>query len=180
VLADWSRDGRFVVVERVQSRAHLWVARLDGDKVLRPYLDSPYNETQAQLSPDGRWIAYTSNESGHDEVYVQSFPVPGRKRQLSTAGGAMPRWRADGKELFFLARNQHITAVPVTDSASLTLGAPKTLFRTRLVVEGSESIGLPTRYDVSPEGERFLVRYPTSDPGAPITVVINWRAALRP
>ena len=90
----------------------------------------------------------------------------------------MPRWRRDGKELFYLAGNQFLTAVPITDLASLDLGRPQPLFRTRLVVEGSESIGLPTRYDVAPNGDRFLLRYPPADPGPPITVVINWTSAL--
>jgi dipeptidyl aminopeptidase/acylaminoacyl peptidase len=178
-LLDWSRDGRVAVFERSAEYAHLWMATLEGDRTPVPYLETPYNATQAQLSPDGRWVAYTANESGRDEIYVQSFPVPGRKRQVSNAGGAMPRWRADGTELFYLAGNQFLTAVPIVDRGSLAFGRATPLFRTRLVVEGSESQGIPARYDVTPDGQRFLVRYPPADPGAPITVVINWRSALR-
>lgn len=178
-LQDWSRDGHYVVFQSSGSRAHLWVVRLDGDRVPIPYQKTPYNQTQAQLSPNGKWIAYTSNESGRDEVYVQAFPAPGRKRQVSSGGGAMPRWSRDGRELFYLAQSQHLTAVPIVDPASAELGAPTPLFRTRLLVEGSESTGLPTRYDVAPDGRRFLIRYPPVDPGPPITVVINWLGALQ-
>jgi len=178
-LEDWSKDGRYAVLQYVESRADLIGVRLDGADPPFAVTKSPFNETQAQISPDGRWVAYTSNETGRDEVYVQSFPVAGRKRQVSSDGGAMPRWRSDGKELFFLATNQFMTAVPVTDPSSLTFGAPVKLFRTRLVVEGSESTGLATKYDVSPHGDRFLLRYPPEDPGPPITVVINWQRALK-
>jgi Tol biopolymer transport system component len=177
-LEDWSKDGRYVVLQRVESRADLVAIRLDGDKTPFAVTKSPFNETQAQFSPDGKWIAYTSNETGRDEIYVQSFPVPSEKRQVSTDGGAMPRWRSDGKELFFVASNQFMTAVSVTNATSLTFGAPVRLFRTRLVVEGSESTGLATKYDVSPGGDRFVLRYPPEDPGPPITVVVNWQRAL--
>ena len=135
---------------------------------------TPYNETQAQLSPDSKWIAYTSNATGRDEVYVQAFPVSSGKRQLSTDGGAMPRWRRDGQELFYVAGDQYITSVPIVDARTFELGRPTRLFRTRLVVEGSESVTLASKYDVAPDGQRFLLRYPPMDPGPPITVVINW------
>jgi hypothetical protein len=90
----------------------------------------------------------------------------------------MPRWGRNGKELFYLAANQFITSVPVLDSMGLELGRSTPLFRTRLLVEGSESTYLPTKYDVAPDGQRFLLRYPPADPGPPITVVINWLRAL--
>ena len=179
VLQDWSRDGRFVVFQRVEGRTDLWAARLDTDGQPFPLTQTRFNETQAQLSPNGRWIAYTSNETGRDEVYVQAFPVSGGKRQISSDGGVMPRWRRDGAELFYLAGNQFMTAVPIVDARSLELGRPTALFRTRLVVEGSESVTLATKYDVAPDGQRFLLRYPPAEPGPPITVVINWPRALR-
>lgn len=179
-LQDWSRDGRYVVFSRIDEHSHLLGVKLDSNHVPFTFARSEsFNETQAQLSPDGRWIAYTSNESGRDEVYVQAFPSGGSKRQVSINGGVMPRWRRDGKELFYLAATQFLTAVPVVDSASLELGRQVPLFRTRLIVEGSESNGLPTKYDVAPDGQRFLLRYPPADPGPPITVVINWTRALR-
>jgi Tol biopolymer transport system component len=178
-ITDWSRDGRFVVLSRITQSADILVMRLDGeDQPPFVFESTPFNQTQAQLSPDGQWIAYTSNETGRDEVYLQAFPTPGRKRQVSTSGGAMPRWRADGRELFYVATNQFLTAVPVTNDATLELGIPLPLFRTRLVVQGSESLGLATTYDVAPDGERFLLRHPPVDPGPPITVVLNWASEL--
>jgi Tol biopolymer transport system component len=177
--ADWSKDGRSVVLVHVDSDSDLWAASLDGDRKPFALTDTPYNEAQPQLSPDGKWVAYTANETGRDEVYVQSFPIPGRKRQISTAGGVMPRWRRDGTELFYLAANQFITAVPIQKAGSLELGAPVPLFRTQLTVQGSESNSLPTSYDVAPDGQRFLLRYPPRDPGPSITVVLNWPAALK-
>ena len=178
LLQDWSADERFVLVQRIANRSDLWAARLDGDKTFFPLTQTPYNETQAQLSPNGKWIAYTANETGHDEVYVQPFPGPGQKRQVSVAGGAMPRWRRDGKELFYVTPNQVMTAVPVIDPVSLALGRPTSLFRTRLAVYGAEAVSLPTTYDVASDGQRFLLRHPPADPGPPITVVLNWPGAL--
>src|SRR5262249_10310185 len=159
----WWRDEGYVLFDRA---SRLWVARLDtADHSPAPFEDTPYNEDQGQVSPNARWIAYTSNASGRDEVYVDSFPTPGRKRQVSSGGGAMPRWRADGHELFYLAGDQFLMSVPIKDEGSLDLGMPERLFRTRLIVQGSESGGLPTFYAVSPDGSRFLVRYPPEDPG---------------
>jgi Tol biopolymer transport system component len=177
LLLDWSRDERYVLFDR---GSRLWVARLDAaDRSPTLFEDTPYNEDQGQVSPNAQWIAYTSNATGRDEVYVESFPNPGRKRQVSSGGGAMPRWRADGQELFYLAGDQFLVSVPIKDEGSLELGTPERLFRTRIIVQGSESGGLPTFYAVSPDGSRFLVHYPPEDPGPPITVVLNWQSALK-
>jgi hypothetical protein len=175
-LTDWSRDGRYAVF----GDGRVLIARLDAqDRTPVLFEDTPYNTAQAVVSPNVRWIAYTSNATGRDEVYVQSFPTPGRKRQVSSGGGAMPRWRADGRELFYLAGDQFLTAVAVADESSLELGEQQRLFRTRIIVQGSESVYLPTYYDASPDGSRFLVRYPPEDPGPPISVVLNWKSALK-
>jgi len=174
-INDWSKDGRYVVLVR---GSDLWVVDLLGDRQPIPYLETPFNEAQAQVSPNGQWIAYTASETGRDEVYVQSFPAAGRKRQISIDGGAMPRWRADGGELFFLAADQIMMAVPIGDAGSLDLGPPVPLFRAPLIVQGSESLALPTSYDVSPDGQRFLLMQPPENPGPPMTVVLNWRGAL--
>jgi eukaryotic-like serine/threonine-protein kinase len=178
---DWSRDGRFVVYGQLseQGSAELWVLPLEGDR--KPYLfaQSGYHKTEAQIAPNGRWLAYTSYESGRDEVYVQSFPQPGDKRQVSTAGGMQPRWRADGKELFYLGADQNLMAVPVTTEGAFEAGSPKALFKTRLIPQGSQSVYFPTKYDVMPDGRRFVIDGPPEDPGPPITVVLNWPAALK-
>jgi serine/threonine protein kinase/Tol biopolymer transport system component len=179
-VADWSRDGRFVLLTR--GGVDLWAVDLSGDKKPFPYVTSPVNETQAQISPDGHWVAYTSNESGRDEVYLQRFPVPGGKRQISTDGGAMPRWRGDGKELFYLAADQFMSAMPMPNITAVELGPigpAARLFRTRLIVQGSESSGLPTAYDVSANGQRFLLNGPPENPDPPMTLVLNWIGALK-
>ena len=121
-VADWSQDGASVVLSR--SDYDLFRVALAGARRLVPYLHTGSNETEAQFAPNGKWIAYTSNECVRDEVYVQSFPTPGGKRPISIDGGAMPRWRRDGKELFYLAANQFMMAVPISISdASLVAGA---------------------------------------------------------
>jgi Tol biopolymer transport system component len=179
-VVDWSRDGKTVLLSRLRGSAtDLFVASAGSSDTPVPFAETPFNEAQARLSPDGHWVAYTSNESGRDEIYVQSFPTAGRKRQVSIDGGAMPRWRGDGRELFYAAANQQMMAVPVSGGESPTFGAPVQLFRTRLVVAGSESTGLPTMYDVTPDGQRFLFRYPPEEAGPPITVVMNWRGAIK-
>jgi serine/threonine protein kinase/Tol biopolymer transport system component len=177
LLLDWSRDGRYVLLG-LNNR--IWVTRVDAeDRSPALFENTTFNEAQAQLSPNVQWVAYTSNATGRDEVYVDSFPTPGRKRQVSSGGGAMPRWRADGHELFYLAGDQFLMSLPIKDEGTLDLGTPERLFRTRIIVQGSESGYLPTYYDVSPDGSRFLVRYPPEDPGPPITVVLNWQSALK-
>ena len=177
---DYSRDERFIIYT-VSDGGHsdIWLLRLDGDRRPAPFLQSPFNKTQAQVSPDGRWIAYTANESGDDQVYVERFPAGGGKRQVSAAGGVQPRWRADGGELFYLAADQQMMVARVRGGATTEFGAGTALFRTKLVPQGSQSIGMATRYDVTGNGQRFLLSAPPDDPGPPITVVVNWRAALR-
>jgi eukaryotic-like serine/threonine-protein kinase len=180
-VQDWSSDGRFLVyaARGQQSPSDLWLLPLSGNRRPSPFLQTPFIKTQAQVSPDGRWIAYASNESGADEVYVQSFPTPGNKRQASTNGGVQPRWRKDGRELFYLASDQRLMAVRVKLDSTFEADAPVPLFRTRLIPQGSQSLGLPTAYDVSPDGQRFVVTIPPEDLGPPITVVLNWVGALK-
>jgi Tol biopolymer transport system component/tRNA A-37 threonylcarbamoyl transferase component Bud32 len=181
VMQDWSPDRRFLVYAAPgkQSPSDLWLLPLSGDHRPSPLLQTPFIKTQAQISPDGRWIAYTSNESGTDEVYLQSFPTPGNKRQASTNGGVQPRWRKDGRELFYLASDQRLMAIRVQLEPAFEAEAPVPLFRTRLIPQGSQSLGLPTAYDVTPDGQRFVVTIPPEDLGPPITVVLNWAAALK-
>jgi Tol biopolymer transport system component len=175
-LLDWSPDGHWIVFSTGRP-ADLWMLPADGGDAV-PFARSRFNKTQAQISPDGRWIAYTSYESGHDEVYVDSFPTAGNRRQVSVAGGMQPRWRRDGSELFYLAPDQMLMAVPVTSGRGRFEAGPMSLFRTRLVLTGSQISGWDTMYDVTADGQRFLLNGPPADPGPPITVVLNWTAGL--
>ncbi len=114
-VTDWSVDGGFLLYRSVDpTTGHdLWALPLDGDKKPFPVVRTNSNEPYGQFSPDGKWIAYQSNESGRDEVYVQPFPGPGAKVRISTNGGAQMRWRRDGKELFYIALDGRLMAVPI-------------------------------------------------------------------
>jgi serine/threonine protein kinase/Tol biopolymer transport system component len=112
---DWSADGRFILFQAQDQRTNsdLWVLPISGDQKPFPYLHADFSEAQGRFSPDGKWVAYVSNESGKWEVYVQSFPVPGGKWQVSNSGGAQPQWRRDGSELFYISSDRKLMAVDV-------------------------------------------------------------------
>jgi len=177
---DVSPDGRFVVFDTGGSPVggfigrtnNLWVAPLDGDRRPVPFLVRPYNDKQAQISPDGRWIAYISDESGTWEVYVQDFPKPSGKWQVSTKGGTEGRWRRDGREIFYIESSRLMAADVRTDGASFHSGVPRVLFEPSL----DPRAGMRNRYVVSPDGQRFLIVALAEQTGpTPLTVVLNWR-----
>lgn len=183
--ADWSRDGRFLVYETMNTpesiTADLWVLPLSGEPKPFLFLKTPFHETQAQLSPDGQWMAYVSNESGRDEVYLASFPKPSLKVRVSTGGGRQPRWRRDGKELFFISLDSKLMAVSIPREPASGVGTPEALFEAPFSPSGT---GVPYpatsfQYDVTADGQRFLMRTPAADSTVPITVVLNWTAALK-
>jgi Tol biopolymer transport system component len=177
---DWSPDGRFVIYRTVDPKTNydLWILPLHGDRKPFPFLVTRFQELDAQFSPDGRWVAYASNESGRFETYVQPFPGPGGKWQVSDNGGVQPRWRRDGKELFYVAADSKLMAVPVnvsTDGKSFESGKPQTLFTTRMFSGGVRN-AFRHQYDVSKDGQRFLINAVSDEAGAtPITVILNWR-----
>ena len=169
-LADWSRDGRYIVY---RSNLHLWVLPLFGSRTPSPFLKTPGDELQARISPDGRWLAYSSNESGRWETYVQSFPTAGTKHVVSTAGGAEPLWRADGRELFFVAPDNTLMSTTVTPGPTWQSTEPKPLFKAAL---NGELMLFRSRYQVTPDGNRILMDV-TDDPQE-VSLVINWLPAF--
>ncbi|HEV3214743.1 MAG TPA: protein kinase [Vicinamibacterales bacterium] len=177
---DWSGDGAFVVYQTQsggQTGTDLFLLPLGGNRQPVPYLQTPFDEADAQFSPDGRWMAYASNESGQPQVYVQAIPASGAKWQISTAGGDQPRWRRDGKELFYVSADQKLMAVPVKTGVSFETGSPQPLFDIQPVYGP-----LTGRFAYQPtaDGQRFLVTAPVSGGVAPaITVVLNWQAGVR-
>jgi Tol biopolymer transport system component len=174
---DWSPDGRYIVYARESpvTRLDLWLLPLAGAEGPQPFLQTPFNEFQGKVSPNGHWIAYTSDESGAWEVYVQSFPVPGEQRMISTHGGAQPQWRRDGRELFYLAPDRKLMAVDVTPE-TLDVGIPRPLFQTRIranIASGRND------YVVTADGQRFLVDRENEHAHHSTTVVLNWASALK-
>jgi serine/threonine protein kinase len=177
VCSDWSPDGRYVIssVPEQTTGDDLWLFPIDGDKKPFKFLGPPADQIHGNFSPDGRFVAYTSNESGRYQVYVQTFPLSDRKWQVSTDGGYEPRWRADGREIYYLSEDRKLMAVAVGVGPSF--GVPKTLFQTR-VPEGVTS--RRTHYVPSRDGQRFLINTQSSDAlPNPITVVLNWQAELK-
>jgi Tol biopolymer transport system component len=175
--ADWSATNDLVVFQNM-TKFKVGVAPLEGERSPRLVLQSDFAEATGRLSPDGRWLAYTSNESGTWDVYVQPFPALDRKWRVSPDGGWRPAWRRDGKELFFMAADQRLMAISITTSPSFVAGAPVALFPLRAIPVPPT---LPRQqYSVSARGDRFLVNT-VVEPAAPtpVTVVLNWTAALR-
>lgn len=174
---DWSADAKNLLFGVVgdKSLGDIWVLPLDGSAKARPVLLSEFAEFHGRFSPDAHWIAYASIESGRPEVYVQSFPPAGGKWQVSTDGGAQPRWRRDGKELYFMSPDRKIMAVDVKLGTTFEMGTPKALFQTRVT-----NFTSPNRYDVTADGQRFLVNSSVEENSRnPIVVILNWAAGIK-
>jgi Tol biopolymer transport system component len=167
----WSPDGRFILYYSSLNNGDLMVLPLTGDRKPFPFLNTPFSEQQGAFSPDGKWVAYQSDESGRDEIYVRPFPGPGGQWQVSTGGGTSPRWRADGKELCYLAPDGKLMTVPVAvQGAALAPGTPETLFQTLI-----PSNPLRPQYDVARDG-RFLVNTEAEATSTePIHLLQNWK-----
>jgi eukaryotic-like serine/threonine-protein kinase len=177
VCSDWSPDGRYIIgsVPQQTTGDDLWLIPLGGDKKPFKFLGPPSDQLHANFSPDGRFVAYSSNESGRFQVYVQTFPLSDRKWQVSTDGGYEPRWRGDGREIYYLSEDRKLMAVAV--GAGPSFAVPKILFQTR-VPEGVTS--RRTHYVPSRDGQRFLINTQSNDAlPNPITVVFNWQAELK-
>ena len=173
---DFSRDGRYLIYmsRGKETGWDIWVLPTFGDAKPYPFLKTRFNDLMPTLSPDGRYLAYQTNESGRSEVYVQSFPGPGGKWQISTAGGAEPRWRGDGKEMYYRAPDQKLMAVGIEMEPKFTASVPRALFQGRF-----ETALARNRYLPSPDGSKFFVVGTLGRESiTPTTVALNWFAEL--
>jgi eukaryotic-like serine/threonine-protein kinase len=178
---DWSHDGRYIIEEingRSKTGSDIWVLPLFGDRKPFPYLQTEFNERQAKLSPNGQWLAYVSDETKRNEVYVQTFPTPGGKWQVSTNGGTRPVWSRDGRELFFIGGDQKMMAIEVKSDVlngggKFDAGLPKPLFDTHfaLILNGW--------FDVTKDGRFLIPTLVEQTASVPMTVVVNWQAGLK-
>ncbi len=171
----WTPDGMVLAFseQNPQTNSDIWVLRLEGDRTPEPFLRTPFSEAAPSFSPDGRWIAYTSDESGRPEIYVRPFPGSGGKWQISTGGGIAPQWAANGRELFYLNGDQ-MMVVPVTTENSFQPGTPRPLFTH--VHPG----GPPPNYAVAHDAQRFVMLQPTEPEMEPqINIVLNWFEELK-
>jgi Tol biopolymer transport system component len=187
VPQDVSPDGRTLLYSVLSQKTggDLWALPLDGDKKPFPVLQTAFDEWDAEFSPDGRWIAYESNQSGRLEIFVRPFPQSSGQWQVSTAGGTQPRWRADGKELYYMARDGRLMATPIaptSDGQALTPGTPVALFAPSLASGTNVTVGTYTgrpQYAVGRDG-RFLVNVAVDAAETPpVAIVLNWDAPLR-
>jgi len=183
ITMDWSRDGRYVLFRQMGQKTgmDLWALRLDGPDSLKPFalLESPFNEGGGRFSPDGRWLAYNSNETGVSQVYVRAFPPSAsgsdQKWQISQGGGQEMRWRGDGRELYWNTPDGQIWAADLQTSAGrLQSGTPHQLFTAPIYTATSGS------FDVTPDGQRFVLLLFASQAEGSIrlSVVSNWQAGL--
>jgi len=175
----WSDDGRYLLYQArtgsgAQGTLQLWALPFFGDRKPFPVLQTPFSTTRARFSPDGRWIAYTSGESGQQEVYVAPFPKADSKWQVSTAGGSWSRWSRDGKELFYLAPDNTLMAATVNgQGAGFQIGVAQPLFTPPVDVDTTFY-----EYDVTADGQRFLMATIAETAVSPITIVTNWAVDL--
>jgi hypothetical protein len=178
---DWTRDGKYILFGSVGSatKSDVWAYSMAARRAM-PLVDTVYAEGYGAVSPDGKWLAYQSDESDNtNQIYVQPFE-PGssgtqRRWQVSLAGGALPRWRGDGGELFFMARDGALMAAATQANGSeFQAGAPHVLFRTRPLPRMAYNL-----FDAAPDGQRFLLNVPMEwSSSAPIKVALNWASRL--
>ncbi len=172
VAQSWSPDGKFLLYAAYDRKTHmdLWLLSMSGERPPTPLLNAAHSEMQGRISPDGNWFAYSSDESGRLEVYVQSFPVPGQKWQISPDGGGDPRWSRDGRELFYVANDRHLMTVGVTSNGAFEHGKPSPLFDTGMPPWWYAARNV---YDVARDG-RFLIMAPIEDDRvSPFTMIVN-------
>jgi Tol biopolymer transport system component len=189
LATDLSSDGKTLIFTNTRLGNLIFdisLLPLAGDKKVVTYLHSQFNSIQPQLSPDGRWLAYSTNESGMYQIVVRTFPDPnGGRWQVTTNGGMEPRWRRDGRELYYLALDGKLMAVPVRADTAFQADPAVPLFQTPLSLPAL--IPFAIRYDVASDGQRFLIQVPAVAPSSPaalnnptpLVAIVNWTAALR-
>jgi len=183
---DWSADGRFLIFRMVNKQGinEGWVLPMTGERKPFGYLQSnDLYQNEPRLSPNERFLAYYTigaiGSTGIGDVFLQSFPKPGGKWQVSTVGGINPRWSRDGKELFYLAFNGQLMAVTVKGETAPEIGSPVALFAPPILGGVQSVLGYRSQYDVAPDG-RFLIIVPVDEgAGSSMTVVLNWAAGLK-
>jgi Tol biopolymer transport system component len=175
-VTDLSPDGlhALTIVQTPDIVSDIWIVPIDLSEDAEPevFLESPFVESDARFSPDGRFIAYTSNESGRNEIYVRPYPRASGQWKVSTDGGEEPRWRGDGRELFYVTPDERLEVVSVSMTPTFEPGVPQTVFELQLGPARN------SRYDVTRDGQRFLVSVQEDDSIAPITITVNWLALL--
>ncbi len=172
---DWSPDGKVLAYYELRvGVSEIWMMPLSGERKPYPFLQSQFGQFNASFSPDAKWVAYASVESGRAEIFVVPFPGPGGKWQVSTGGGNWPHWRRDGKEIFYLSPENKVMAAEVKPSgSSFEIGAVRALFETRPYRSGGAA------FDVTGDGQRFIINYSGEQPTAAITLVVNWTADVK-
>jgi len=178
VAEDISPDGKTMVFTRrtLRGNSDIWSTMLGDTRSASPIVETPFDEASVRFSPDGRHIAFQSNESGRYEVYVAPFPNSAVKTRVSKGGGSLPRWSRDGRELFFISADRHMMSVPVSAGASIALGSPAPLFE----IASGNALGdlgpdnVWTDFDPSPDGKRFLAVVPEPPGRNPLTVMMGW------
>ena len=187
VPQSWSPDGKMLVYanQSPKTGSDIWVLPMDGDRKPFPIVQTPADDELAEVSPDGHWVAYESNLSGRVEVYIQSFPSAGERWQVSSGGGAQPRWRHDSRELYYVAPDARMMAAPIAvrdGGRSVDVGTVVPLFRTRIATGSNISIAptfLRPQFAVAADG-RFLMNVSLGPPPtAPFSVVLNWPELLK-
>jgi Tol biopolymer transport system component len=189
IPTDWSRDGRFIAFENTaftraanEQQGDVWMVDMARKRKIIDVLNTPFHEASAVFSPDAKWLAFTSNESGRSEIYIQSFEagdspnVIGERHPVSRQGAICVRWRADGKELFYLGADGRVYAVPINLSPKLRVGTPAPLFT--ITTEARAALHAPVGFDVSADGRRFLIPIVTSPEKSSLVVIQNWETAL--
>ena len=179
---EWSADGRFLIFRMLNKQGinEGWVLPMSGERKPFGYLQgNDFNQNIPRLSPNGRWLSYFTPTQTNLQVFLQSFPKPGGKWQVSTAGGVNQHWSRDGKELFYVAPSGELMAVTVKGETAPEIGTPVTLFTPRILGGARTIQGYRSQYDIAPDG-RFLIIVPADEgAGSPMTVVTNWTAGLK-